>query len=87
MVDLNKFADKNQNKFFFSLALDNEIELTNYLKDKNSKYIYVANQKKFIESQLKSNTYPTHFLIKNGIVKKVFGRANELINYVEKYGK
>lgn len=34
LENLNKFANKNHNKFFLCLALDNENELINYLKEK-----------------------------------------------------
>ncbi len=84
MKDLNIFAlnHKSDKIIFLSLADDNSKDLNKYLKDKNYQYIFFSNQKLFIKNNLKTNSYPTHFIIKNGKVLKVVGSGAEMIDYV-----
>lgn len=68
---------------FLSLALDSPEKLANFLKNKNYQYKFIPLQSDFIENQLRINSYPTHFLIENGIVKKVFDNANDMIDFIK----
>ena len=40
-------------------------------------------QKEFIENKLQTNIFPTHFVIENGIVKKVVNESSELIDFAK----
>ncbi len=83
MPKLNEFIDnnKNENYIFLSLALDDKEKLAKFLYGKNYKYYFIPTQRNFIKNDLKSNIFPTHFVIKNGIVKKVVNGASQLIDF------
>ena len=84
MPALNDFIKKNKNNdklIFLSLALDSSDKLKPFLSTRNYKYHFIANQGNFIKENLHSNQFPTHFVIENGIVKKVFNGSKDLLNY------
>lgn len=84
MPELNAFIEKNKNNqkmTFLSLSLDNPEKLKSFLSKKDYQYNFIPNQREFIEKELNTNQFPTHFVVENGIVKKVFGSARELLNY------
>ena len=85
MPQLNKFIAENRdpNFIYLSLALDDEKKLKNYLANKNYEYQFVPDQKEFIENKLQTNIFPTHFVIENGIVKKVVNESSELIDFAK----
>lgn len=85
MPVLDKFISENTNSnlLFLSLALDDEIKLNNFLKNKNYKYQFVPNQGEFIKSKLHTNMFPTHFVVEKGKVIKVVNTAPELINFIK----
>ncbi len=85
MPELNKFIERNKNPklLFLSLALDDEKKLKSFLAKRNYKYQFIANQADFINNKLKSNVFPTHFVIENGVIVKVVNRVSELLEYTE----
>lgn len=86
MPELKVLTDKyqdNKNYIFLSLALDKPEKLKKFLESKSYKYHFVPGQNDFITNELRSNSYPTHFIIENGIVKKVLNSAREVVGYVE----
>lgn len=86
MPELNAFIEKNKNRknyIFLSLSLDTNMKLKNFLKSKNYKYKFIPNQEDFIQNNLKTNIFPTHFIIKNGNVIKVFNTAQETIDFAK----
>jgi peroxiredoxin len=80
---LNELAEKYQNRneiVFIGLALDPKEELNQFLSKKAFSYSVVADQKQFISNNLGISGYPTHFIIdRNGIIKKVVNRAEEMM--------
>lgn len=86
MPELNLFIEKNRNNpklIFLSLSLDSPEKLKSFISRKDYKYSFIPNQGEFIEKKLNSNQFPTHFIIENGIVKKVFNSSRDLLNYYE----
>lgn len=86
MPELNTFIEKNKknkNYIFLSLSIDNEMALKKFLKTKNYQYKFIAKQEDFIKNNLKTNLFPTHFIIQNGIVKKVFNTSKESIEFAK----
>ncbi|RIV47225.1 TlpA family protein disulfide reductase [Flagellimonas pelagia] len=85
--ELNAFVEKNENSqdfIFLSLATDSKEELQKFLARKEFKYKVIPDQKSFILNELKSNSYPTHFIInKNGEIEKITNKASEMISYLE----
>jgi len=80
---LNQLVDNYRNRkdiVFIGLALDSEEKLTQFLAQKKFNYAVVADQQKFITTELNVSIYPTHILIdSNGIIRKVVNSADELI--------
>ncbi len=86
MPQLNEFIEKNKTNpdlIFLSLATDDEKKLKSFLQSKNYRYQFSANQDKYIKEKLKTNIYPTHFIIKNGKILKVYNDADKVIAYFE----
>jgi len=83
--ELNNFVDKNKATInFISLATDFEEKLKSFLQKRPFKYAVVANQKEFIEKQLKFTIYPTHIVVdEQGIILKITNSASEMISFVE----
>lgn len=80
---LNELVEKYKNRndiVFISLAFDSKEKLNQFLSQKAFRYSVVANQEKFIKEELSIGMYPTHLIVdRNGIIKKVINRADELI--------
>lgn len=75
MPELNQLKARYKNRkdiIFISLALDSKTKLQAFLKRKRFDFPIVPNQRNFMESALKVNAYPTHFIVnKNGIIANV----------------
>jgi len=82
MPKLNAIVKKYKNRkdiVFISLATDKKAELKDFLKNKDFEYPVVAEQENFISNQLKTNEYPTHYIInKQGIVVNVVDKPEEV---------
>ena len=76
--DLVKEYENQKDVVFLSLASDSPGNLYKFLAKKNFKYAVIPNQKKYFDETLKVTTYPTHYIIKNGIIVKVVNNAHEL---------
>lgn len=79
---LNKMVDHYKNRkdiVFISLAFDPEAKLKAYLKTHEFKYALAHMPESYIEKQLGTNEYPTHYIVnKQGLIAKVVGGADEL---------
>lgn len=84
--ELNALFTKYHQKegvLFLGLALDGKEELLPFLENKAFAYQVVPDQSEFI-NQLGLQIYPTHLVIdEQGIIKKIFNKASEMIAYVE----
>lgn len=89
MPELNELVSKYQgnDKYeFLSLALDDEESLKKFLEKTEFHYAVAAEQKKLIVNQLKLSAYPRHIVInENGEIEKIFGKASDLITYLENH--
>lgn len=83
MPALNQFAEKHPEFTYISLATDPRERLVEFLKGKTHAYHFVPEQVDFISKALGTNAYPAHFLVRDGVVEKVFNRSNRMIAYVE----
>jgi peroxiredoxin len=80
---LNKMVDQYKNRndiVFISLAFDPEVKLKAWLKQGHPfKYALAHVPESYIEKQLGTNEYPTHYIVnKQGLIAKVVGTADEL---------
>lgn len=80
MPFLNKLKSQysNNQTFFLGLAIDNKKSLIEFLKKVSFNYTIIPDQKSFIVDSLGITMFPTHLLIKNGIIKIVTNDAKEL---------
>ncbi|TSD65928.1 TlpA family protein disulfide reductase [Inquilinus sp. KBS0705] len=82
MPELNKLLAKYKNRpdiVFVSLALDSKEKLEAFLKRKRFDYPVVPDQNDFIIKGLKSNAFPTHFIVnKEGIIVSVVTDSEEV---------
>jgi len=80
--ELNKMVNKYKNRndiVFISLAFDAEDKLKAYLKTHEFKYALAHVPESYIEKQLGTNLYPTHYIInRQGLIAKVVGDAGAL---------
>ena len=70
LYDLCDKYNSNKEVVFLSLAMDNKQDLATFLIKKPLKFNVIPNQKKYLIDALKIYTYPTHVIIKNGVVLK-----------------
>lgn len=86
--ELNQLVEDykdDKDVLFISLAMDSEKDLTSFLNTKQFKYAVIPQQKKYMESDLDINMFPTHILIdKNGKVVKVVNSVDDLIPFLKK---
>ncbi|MDB4920121.1 TlpA disulfide reductase family protein [Mucilaginibacter sp.] len=79
---LNQVVDQYKNRkdiVFVSLAFDPEDKLKAFMKAHVFKYALVHVKESYIEKDLGTNEYPTHYLVnKRGLIAKVVGNADEL---------
>jgi peroxiredoxin len=79
---LNQVVDQYKNRkdvVFVSLAFDPEDKLKAFMKTHVFKYALVHVKESYIEKDLGTNEYPTHYLVnKQGLIAKVVGNADEL---------
>lgn len=84
---LNRLVKRFQNSkdiLFISLAFDSKEKLETFLEQNPFEYAVIPDQKDFMETGLKINTYPTHFIIdENGVIQKVVTKADEMISVLE----
>jgi thiol-disulfide isomerase/thioredoxin len=85
---LNALVEKYKNRndiVFISLAFDHKKELEAFLLKQPFVYAIIPDQKQFEFNDLNVKEYPTHFVIdKEGIVRKVVNKADEMIDFLEK---
>ncbi|MCO5946011.1 TlpA family protein disulfide reductase [Mucilaginibacter flavidus] len=79
---LNNLVDQYKNRkdiVFVSLAFDPVDKLKAYMKTHVFKYALAHVPESYIEKQLGTNEYPTHYVVdKNGLIAKVVNNADEL---------
>jgi peroxiredoxin len=84
---LNKLVDKYKNRddiVFISLAFDKKEALGSFLLKNSFRYAVIPDQKQFEFYDLDVKEYPTHFILdKNGIIRKVVLKADEMIDALE----
>lgn len=84
---LNQFVEKHngdKGMQFISLAFENKTDLQKFIKNKPLSYAVIPEQKEFMEKSLNVNQYPTHFIVdENGLIEKVFTKANDMIDYLD----
>jgi peroxiredoxin len=79
---LNQLVDQYKNRkdvVFVSLAFDAEDKLKAFMKTHVFKYALAHVKESYIEKDLGTNEYPTHYVVnKQGLIAKVVGNADEL---------
>ena len=79
---LNNLVDQYKNRkdiVFVSLAFDPVDKLKTYVKTHVFKYALAHVPESYIEKQLGTNEYPTHYVVdKNGLIANVVNNADEL---------
>lgn len=79
---LNRMVDQYKNRsdiVFVSLAFDAESKLKTYMRTHEFKYALAHVPESYIEKQLGTNEYPTHYIVnKQGLIAKVVNNADEL---------
>lgn len=79
---LNILVDQYKNQkdiVFISLAFDPDAKLKAYMKSHIFKYALAHVPESYIEKQLGTNLYPTHYVVnKQGLIAKMVGTADEL---------
>ncbi|TAG29198.1 MAG: TlpA family protein disulfide reductase [Sphingobacteriia bacterium] len=85
---LNKLFDKYANRneiIFLSLAIDNEVDLSRFLKKIKFNYGVVPNQRNYMENILKVEAYPTHIIVdKTNTIVKVLNDAKNIKPVLDK---
>lgn len=80
---LNILVDEYKNRndvVFVSLAFDAEDKLKAFMKTHVFKYALAHVPESYIENQLGTNEYPTHYVVnKQGLIAKVVNDADELV--------
>lgn len=88
--ELNELVETYKNNddiVFISLALDKQEELEKFLLKKPFKYKVIANQKVFIQDELKTNKFPTHIIVDtDGNYLRIPNDADKLIAFIDKTG-
>jgi thiol-disulfide isomerase/thioredoxin len=88
MPELNKLVEKYKNEtdiIFLSLAIDNKMQLKDFLKKTQFDYQTVANQDNYMSEKLNVVGYPTHLLVnKEGQVVKISNDAQQIKGFLEK---
>lgn len=79
---LNQLVDQYKSRkdvVFVSLAFDAKEKLQAFAKTHVFKYALVPVKQSYIEKDLGTNEYPTHYIVnKEGLIAKVVGNADEL---------
>ena len=79
---LNQLVDQYKNRkdvVFVSLAFDPEDKLKAFMKTHTFKYALAHVKEDYIEKDLGTNEYPTHYIVsKQGVIAKVVNDADEL---------
>lgn len=84
---LNKMVEKlkeNKNLVFISMAFESAPELKTFLSKRKLKYSVLPDMKNYLTKSLKISAYPTHLIVKNGKILKVFSTAEGLQKYLLK---
>ena len=91
MPQLNELVEQYKNRediVFLSLAWDSPEKLEQFLKKTRFDYAVVPNEKQYIMETLGIEAFPTHMIVKNGVIVEVVSNAvsleNSLDNVVEK---
>ncbi len=83
MPELNNVVDQYKNRkdiLFVSIAFDTKMALVAFEKKKGFKYAIAPVKEHYISKTLKTNEYPTHWIInKQGIIVKMVNEPGELI--------
>lgn len=80
--ELVKKYKSNKNLEFISLAFESPKELRIFLNKNNLLYQVLPNMKMFLTDNLKISVYPSHLIIRNGIIIKVFSTAQGVANFL-----
>jgi thiol-disulfide isomerase/thioredoxin len=65
---------------FLSMAEDTKEQLITFLQKKPFQYATIPVSKEFVSKEMKVSVFPTHMILKNGVITKVADSAEELID-------
>ncbi|MBC9914856.1 TlpA family protein disulfide reductase [Chitinophaga varians] len=88
MPRLNQLVADNKNRkdiVFLSLASDTPQQLSAFLKKKQFDYAVIPVTQQFFNDTLQVTSYPTHMIIRDGIIQKAAGNAEDLIDALNDY--
>ncbi|MBS0030010.1 TlpA family protein disulfide reductase [Chitinophaga sp. 22321] len=68
---------------FLSMAFDRKDQLVNFLKNTRFLYHTIPVPESFISEEVKVSGYPTHIILKDGMIKKIPDGAEELVDALE----
>ena len=87
MPKLNELVDQYKDRediVFLSLANDGSEELKDFLSKMRFDYAVVADKASYTMDTLGIRTFPTHMIVKNGIVEEVVTNVNQLESSLKK---
>lgn len=79
---LNALVDQYKRRkdiLFLSLAFDKRKDLKKFIEKNKFNYATVASKKDYLMKELAISEYPTHLIVKNGLIVKVVQSSDELI--------
>lgn len=83
MPALNQLVAASKNRedlVFLSLAFDTPQQLSAFLQKQPFSYAVIPVTQQFFSDTLGIRSYPTHMIIRDGIIQKVMGNATDLID-------
>ncbi len=79
---LNALVDRYKRRkdiLFLSLAFDEKKDLKKFIEKNKFNYATVPNKKDYLMKELAISEYPTHLIVKDGLILKVLTSSDELI--------
>lgn len=74
MPELNRLVEEyreHKDVLFVSMAFDTKEQLQKFLKTTRFLYATIPVPEKFISEEMKISIYPTHMIIRNGVIQKI----------------
>lgn len=78
--ELVKEYSHHQDVLFLSLAYDTKEQLINFLKNTAFRYATIPVSEAFVLEDMKINAFPTHMILKDGVITSISNDAEELVD-------
>jgi thiol-disulfide isomerase/thioredoxin len=82
MPQLNELVEEyrdHKDVLFLSMAFDTKEQLLNFLKKTRFLYATIPVPEAYVSEEVKVDAFPTHMILKDGIIQKVPDSADELV--------